>query len=124
MNKPSPVIVAVDDNVVTLKLIQQAIKPINVNYVGIHNVKDAIPFIKYNKPDLLFVDLVLPKISGFDLIEEIRGDCTLMFLPVVVISPYNRIQDRQTAKQLGVKHFLVKPLTTRDVYGVCVDILR
>lgn len=67
------------------------------------------------QPHVLLLDLSLPKISGFELIELIRADSTWQTLPIVVVSGYAFDTDRQKAYALGIQAYLVKPVRLRDL---------
>lgn len=60
------------------------------------------------KIDLILLDLMLPEIDGFEILEKIRKDPSLTGMPVIVFSNLSEEQDVKRAEQLGVKEFMVK----------------
>ncbi|MDA1337357.1 MAG: response regulator [bacterium] len=63
---------------------------------------------KEKTPDLILLDLVLPKMMGFEVLEQIRGDKETKDIPVIILTNLENIQDIQRATDLGVTTYLVK----------------
>src|SRR5258707_7659509 len=70
---------------------------------------------QFPMPDLLLLDLVMPLINGFEVLEWIREQPLLGSLPVVVLTSSETIHDIKLANQLGAHSFLVKPLDFKDL---------
>jgi DNA-binding response OmpR family regulator len=68
-------------------------------------------------PDLVVLDVLLPRIDGFTLLKRIRADERLCSLPVVVVSSFDRHQDIARGKELGADDYLVKPLMEYHFLG-------
>ena len=86
-----------------------------------HNVLEAMNSITTRKADVLIVDLMMPEISGFELIEWIRSHDKNM--PIVVISAYIDIESKQKAFQLGSNYYITKPYTKEDINRVFTQYL-
>ncbi|MEK7063172.1 MAG: response regulator [Patescibacteria group bacterium] len=63
------------------------------------------------KPDLILLDLLLPKIDGFEVLKQLKADLSTKPIPVVVLSNLNSEADVKKATDLGAKNFFVKALT-------------
>ena len=70
---------------------------------------------EFPAPDLLLLDLVMPEINGFEVLEWIRDQPGLGSLPVVVLTSSETIHDVKLANQLGAHSFLVKPIKSKDL---------
>ncbi|SMF55343.1 Response regulator receiver domain-containing protein [Tistlia consotensis] len=66
-------------------------------------------------PDVLVLDVMLPKRNGFDVLKAIRSDPRLTGIPVLVLTAKGQERDRKTAEQLGADAFVTKPFSNRDV---------
>lgn len=66
-------------------------------------------------PDLVILDVMLPKVNGFDILKKIRASETLRSLPVVILTAKGQRQDRATAEDIGVDIFLTKPFSNKEV---------
>jgi CheY-like chemotaxis protein len=61
-------------------------------------------------PELILLDLKMPRMGGFEVLRSIRGDTALRALPVVVLTSSERSDDREQALRLGVDWYVSKPL--------------
>lgn len=78
--------------------------------------EEAVNWLRNNRPDLIICDLILPKMSGFEVMEFISIDPQLATVPVVVLSNLAQESDVEKAKQLGAKEYFVKVrISTDDV---------
>lgn len=72
----------------------------------------ALTFLKENPPNVVILDVMLPKIGGFSILEEMQKTAKLKEVPVVVLSNLTDKESIDKAKTLGVKEFLVKAQNT------------
>lgn len=68
----------------------------------------ALRLAKSEKPDLILLDLVLPKIHGFDVLKRLKKDKETENIPVIVLTNLEKAEDVDTAIELGAKTYLVK----------------
>ncbi|MDE2144597.1 MAG: response regulator [Patescibacteria group bacterium] len=76
--------------------------------------EEAVNFLKQNKPDLVLLDLILPKKSGFQVLEEMKGDPLIKEAPVIIISNLSQESDVARGKELGAIEYYVKARTSID----------
>jgi len=69
---------------------------------------------KFN-PDLMLLDLRLPKMNGFLVLEALKGDTSTAEIPVIILSASSAEDDVQKAISLGAEDFLVKPISQSDL---------
>lgn len=77
------------------------------------NGEDALEQIAKTDFDLVLLDILLPGISGFDVLESIRANPKTKDLPVAIVSNFNQVKDKERAASLGAP-FFVKALVTPD----------
>jgi DNA-binding response OmpR family regulator len=70
----------------------------------------ALPFLMENKPQLLFLDIIMPEKDGLTLLQELRRIPLHLDTPVIMITSKDYVQDRMVAKKLGAVEFLTKPM--------------
>lgn len=70
--------------------------------------EEALEQLRSNTPDVLVLDLIMPKKDGFAVLSEIQTDETLSKVPVIVASNLGQEDDIEKAKKLGAKEFIVK----------------
>jgi CheY-like chemotaxis protein len=67
-----------------------------------------------NKYDLIFSGIQMPNKTGFELYQELQSDIELSKVPFVIFSHLGRVEDIQKARELGIKHFIIRGTTTPD----------
>ena len=72
------------------------------------NGKEALDSMRRDKPDVVILDLMMPMVSGWDVLRERAGDPGLLSIPVIVVSA-NRSAELATAMDKGICAFLPKP---------------
>lgn len=63
---------------------------------------------KTEKPDLILLDLVLPKLHGFEVLKKLKDNKETKDIPVIVLTNLEKVEDVETAIELGAKTYLVK----------------
>jgi putative two-component system response regulator len=86
-----------------------------------HDGEQALELLKTYVPDILLLDLVLPGMSGFDILEKIKADPTTAKIPVIVFSNLGQQSDIDRAMKLGAKKHLIK--AEMDIGEVVNEIL-
>jgi CheY-like chemotaxis protein len=79
------------------------------------NGKEALEIIKTQKPDLIFLDLLMPVLDGFTVCQTIKGDAELANIPIVVMSAYYNKENVDKAISCGADMFLKKPFELKEV---------
>lgn len=72
------------------------------------NGEDALRVLRTAKPDLMLLDLLLPKKNGFEVLEEMKADAELRDIPVIVLSNLGQDEDIKKAISLGAVDYFVK----------------
>jgi DNA-binding response OmpR family regulator len=100
------IVLLVEDDLMIRDAYQEALQ--NAGYLVdiASNGEECLTKIKARKPDLLLLDLFLPKVSGFDIIEKIKADAAIADIPIIVIS--NVFIDREDLAKKGVNYSFVK----------------
>ena len=84
-----------------------------VNYAS--DGEEALELLRKEKPDLVLLDLILPKKSGFEVLEIMRDDPRLVKLPVMIVSNLGQESDIARGKELGAVAYFIKAKTSIDV---------
>ncbi len=75
----------------------------------------ALQRIWASPPDLVILDVMLPKMNGFDILKKIRSNDALKSLRVIILTAKGQRQDRDTAEEIGADLFLTKPFSNKEV---------
>ena len=81
---------------------------------------EAFEYLESHKPDLLFLDIIMPEKDGLTFLQELRHLPLHEDTPTVVISSKDYAQDRVAAKELGVVEFVAKPMSTKAIEELIV----
>ncbi len=85
------------------------------NFVVTNDPEQTLALMLREEPSVLLLDLMMPKISGFDILERIRGDRKLRYTPVIVLTAATGADSKLRALQLGVTDFLSKPVDESEL---------
>ena len=75
----------------------------------------ALRCLQSDPPDMMILDVMLPKRNGFELLKLVKADPALRAIPVLVLTAKGQPQDRSMAEQIGVEGFMTKPFSNTDV---------
>lgn len=84
----------------------------------VHNGEEALAAAREYKPDLILLDAMMPKISGFDVLDILRNTPETADIKVIMLTALSQAKDKERAEQLGVNDYLVK---SQVVIGDVVD---
>lgn len=75
----------------------------------------AMQQLRARRPDVMILDLMVPKLNGFEVLKRVKGDPALASLPVLVLSAKGQAHDKQLAEEIGADDFVTKPFSNRDL---------
>lgn len=75
----------------------------------------ALARLRSEPHDLMILDVMLPRMNGFEVLKTVRADPRLKDLPVIVLTAKGQVQDRRTAESLGIDEYMTKPFSNQDV---------
>lgn len=107
-NSESKKVLLVEDDTFLRDLISLKIAHAGIQLLQASTGEAALEIITKDKPDLVLLDIVLPGMSGFDVLEHIRADKDTENTSVMIVSNLGQEKDLIRAKKLGVSQFLVK----------------
>ncbi|MEK7090142.1 MAG: response regulator [Patescibacteria group bacterium] len=89
------------------------------------NGEECMKVLKSRKPDIIILDIVMPVMDGFEVLQQMRSLAELSSIPVIVLSNLGREEDVQKAKSMGAKDFLVKSnFTTQEIVDKVSNMLK
>ncbi|HSP31460.1 MAG TPA: response regulator [Halomonas sp.] len=75
--------------------------------------EQALARVSDTQPDLLLLDISLPGISGFDVLERLRGEEATAQLPIIMLTAHGRDVEREKGMALGADDYITKPFSTQ-----------
>lgn len=113
-----PLILVVDDSITVRRVTQRLLKREGYRVTLAADGLQALEKLQEEKPTLVLSDIEMPRMDGFDLARNIRGDEQLKDLPIIMITSRIAGKHREHAKELGVDHYLGKPYSEEELLGI------
>ena len=110
-----PHILIVDDHKVNIELVKAQLKPYPYEIDSAQDGEEALAKVFTEKPDLVLLDLMMPKVSGYEVCRAIKQNKETRFIPVVIITALSELGDKIKAIELGADDFLVKPFNKLEL---------
>ena len=109
-------VLIVDDYEYNLKLLEA--KLVNEYYTVIcaKDGIEALKIIKTKKIDVILLDIMMPKMNGYEVCDLIKGDHSISFIPVIIVTALNEIHDRVKGLESGADEFLTKPINDTALF--------
>jgi len=101
-------ILIIEDEEILLNLLKNKLSEIGYEIFTSVDGQEGLEAIKEIVPDLILLDIVMPKMGGFELMEKMQEDDSIKNIPVVIISNSGQPVELDRAKQLGAKDWLIK----------------
>lgn len=101
-------ILIIEDEEIILNLLQKKLAQEGYEVSTASNGYEGLEKIKKEKPDLILLDIIMPKMGGFEVLEEMRKDNDLKNIPVIVVSNSGQPVELDRAQELGAKDWLIK----------------
>ncbi|NET26744.1 response regulator [Okeania sp. SIO1I7] len=116
--RSQPLIACIDDSLIVCHQMKQIVTANSFDFVGINSSLKAIITLIERKPDLIFLDLIMPIANGYEICAQIRRISTLKETPVIILTSSNRLIDRVRATMVGCSDYLVKPIREKQVLEI------
>lgn len=114
-------VLVIDDDAATLKLLQAFLSAKDLEVHTAEDGLDALERIKKMTPDVIVLDVMMPKMDGYGFLREIRKDSKFRLTPVVVLTA--REMMREVFVQEGIRDFVTKPYDPEDLYKAILKYL-
>jgi DNA-binding response OmpR family regulator len=102
-------ILIVEDNPDIRNILSMRITINGYQVITAENGQEALDKAKSEKPDLLILDLMLPKINGFEVCRMLKFDDNYKQIPIIILSALDQQQDREKATKSGADAYFIKP---------------
>jgi CheY-like chemotaxis protein len=116
-------IIAVDDHSEILNIITTKLSRNGYDVTPVNDATTAIETIRRIMPDLVLLDIMMPKITGFDLCDQIKSDPQLKDIKVVFLTAKDMDFTRKKADELKADGFIPKPFSPKELLSFINDLL-
>jgi twitching motility two-component system response regulator PilH len=117
-------VLVVEDSAVIQRLIGVCLRPAGVEVETRDDGPSGLEAVLSDPPDLLILDVGLPRMDGWEVLDRIRSDPRTHSLKVLVLTAHAQEETRERADRGGADAFLTKPFRPDDLRGVALGLLR
>jgi CheY-like chemotaxis protein len=117
-------ILLVDDNVQNLELMQAYLDDLSCKVVTATDGVEAMSAVEREKPDLVLLDVMMPRMSGFEVCQKIKANPNTRDLVIVMVTALNEVPDYERAIESGTDDFLSKPVNKLELLTRVKSLLR
>ena len=107
-------VLVIDDSATIRKLVDTHLSPAGYAVTLAPTAEEGLQLAEEIRPDLILLDLMLPKKSGTEVLDELRADYSLKDIPVVVMTASDDDADRVKCQMLHVDAFISKPVNVKE----------
>lgn len=120
---PAKILIA-DDDVDILDLIKYTLNAEQYNVIECQDGEEALRKTLEEKPDLVILDVNMPKMLGFEVCEKIRENPETCLIPIIMLTSLSKIKDKLTGIKLGADEYMVKPFEPFELVARVEGLLR
>jgi chemosensory pili system protein ChpA (sensor histidine kinase/response regulator) len=108
-------VMVVDDSITVRKVTTRLLERNDMNVIAAKDGVDAVAKLQEHVPDIMLLDIEMPRMDGFELAIHVRNEARLRDIPIIMITSRTGDKHRQRAMQIGVNRYLGKPFQENDL---------
>jgi CheY-like chemotaxis protein len=112
----------VDDSATALALARRLLEPAGHQVESTSEPTEALELIRKSQPDLVILDVMMPRLNGFELCRMLRKDPELAEMPIIMASAKAYESDREKARRLGASGYIIKPFTLAQFDAIALSL--
>ena len=117
-------ILVVDDNSQNLELLQAYLEDLRCKVITAVDGLEAMKAVTQHNPDLILLDIMMPRMSGFEVCRRLKQNPATADIPVVMVTALNELGDIERAVAVGTDDFLSKPINKLELLTRVKSLLR
>jgi CheY-like chemotaxis protein len=121
---PNSKILVVDDSSTNIVLLEAILNGQGYQIETAQSVKEAYQIIRKETVNLILLDLLMPKVSGYDFLKEIKSNDTTKDIPVIIVSATADPENKKRSLEMGALDFINKPIDIQNFIDKVENILN
>ncbi|RMD99471.1 MAG: diguanylate cyclase [Calditrichaeota bacterium] len=117
-------ILVVDDVPANVQLLTTYLKAVGYQVIPARDGEETLALIRDSKPDLILLDVMMPKINGYEVCKRIKSDEATQYIPVIMVTALNDIEDKIKGQEAGADDFISKPFNKLELLTRVKSLLR
>lgn len=119
-----PKILVVDDEPYNQKLMEAILVPMGYEVWLAQDGEEALQKVRDYSPDVILLDVMMPRLNGFEVARALKSDPVTKIIPVVMVTALNEVEDRVKAMDAGADDFIAKPVDKTEVRARVSSLLK
>jgi len=116
-------ILVVDDEIAMTKVVEIRLRAAGYDVVLAHDGQEGLEKAKTENPDLMILDLMLPKMDGFKVCGLLKSDARYKKIPIIIYTARVQDSDQQLGKEVGADAYITKPFDPQVLLGKVKELL-
>lgn len=121
---PQSTVLIVDDNPQNVELLQAFLESLPVKLVTAIDGVDALEKVAQHNPDLILLDIMMPRMSGFQVCRKVKSDPKTKDIQILMVTALNELGDIEQASECGTDDFVSKPVNKFELLTRVKSLLR
>ncbi len=121
---PQSTVLIVDDNAQNVELLSAFLESLSVKIVTAADGVEALEKVAQHNPDLILLDIMMPRMSGFQVCKTLKGDARTRDIQVLMVTALNELGDIEAANECGTDDFISKPVNKFELMTRVKSLLR
>ena len=121
---PESTVLIVDDNPQNVELLQAFLEALPVKIVTASDGIEALDKVSEHKPDLILLDIMMPRMSGFQVCRKLKNDAKTRDIQILMVTALNELGDIEQASECGTDDFVSKPVNKFELLTRVKSLLR
>ena len=121
---PQSTVLIVDDHAQNVELLQAFLEALPVKIVTAYDGVEALEKVKQHNPDLILLDIMMPRMSGFQVCRKLKGDAATKDIQILMVTALNELGDIEQASECGTDDFVSKPVNKFELLTRVKSLLR
>ena len=108
-------VLVVEDNQDNREMVVKVLKHNGYRVIEAVDGEEAVKRAKAENPDLILLDLYIPKMDGYEVTRRLKGDQDLQYIPIIALTAHAMKGDREKALAAGCDGYIAKPINVREL---------
>lgn len=121
---PQSKILIADDNLTNVELLEAYLDGVDCEIAVASDGRDTLAKVAEFQPDLILLDIMMPRMSGFEVCRKLKSDPATRDVPIVMVTALNELGDIERAVECGTDDFITKPVNRLELLTRVRSLLR
>ena len=123
-NRKRPLVLIADDHPQILELLEAYLEALDVEVIRARDGQETLERVERDRPDLLLLDIMMPRHSGFEVCRLLKQDARYRDIPIIMVTALNELGDRERSRECGADDFISKPVNKRELLERVESLLK